>query len=101
MRPLDPLLPGRLPDEPPAALARGGLVLALAPGDPERALFDAIAASLAAPPLSLACSVLEVAPGGPRPGSGVVFDLARVADRGRRLAWLASSVERFVLDGGR
>ncbi|MFN0241687.1 MAG: hypothetical protein ACKVWV_02245 [Planctomycetota bacterium] len=86
--------PTRLPDVPPAQLARGNLWLRCA--SEQREVCAAIARSLEQGPLALKTEL--VAPDGePKSQSGISFDLTNADERARKTAWLVSSVERLAL----
>lgn len=86
----------RIPRELPGQLAKGKLWLVAPPNDPDRALLDAIARCLSQKALGFECRVVES--GAPAPDwSGIRFDLSDTSERERKLAWLAASVETFLL----
>jgi len=88
--------PTSLPDELPAQIASGTLWLEIDPKDPDRKLVEAVADSLAKGPLAL--RTLVRAPHSTADGwTGVAIDLTNAEERGRKLAWLASAVERKAL----
>jgi len=98
-RPRDTSWPSGAAARVPEALRRGGLRLELPADDPERELFEAIAANLSG---LLAIPVRVV---GPQPGetsawSGTRMRLGSGAERQAKLAWLVTSIEGFLVGGG-
>jgi hypothetical protein len=85
---------GTIPAVLPAQIAQGGLWL-VARDDAGRPLLDAAAQAVSVA-LGIPCKVR--APGAPPGWSGTAVDLEWPQDRPQKLAWLASAVERFVLN---
>lgn len=80
----------------PAALVEGGLVFEVPDGDPDRAALEEIAAVVGE---LLGVEARLRAPGAPRGDtSGTVFRLPAGRERVERLRFLASAIERFLLD---
>jgi len=91
--------PTALPERIPSGIETGTLWLVAAPGDPDRALLEAVAASLEHGPLRLRARLCDpVAADRHGGGIGIAVDLTPSEGRDRKLAWLASSVERTALD---
>jgi hypothetical protein len=88
------------PDLVPAQLLNGSVLLLAGPSPEERALADAVAAFLTEGPLGIQARRADSRTAAPEP-FGVAIDLTNGADRARKLAWLAGTVERRVLERGR
>lgn len=92
----------QLPTQLSAQLRVGTLWITVEELAAEQARAREVAASLQAGPLKLAARVLG---SGEAPGenewTGVRFDLRDATERDRKLAWLASSVERFAFGAAR
>jgi hypothetical protein len=79
----------------PQSLVQGGLFLSLPANDPQR---DAVAEITPVLAKLLGVRVGLTEPGGSLPGwTGTVLHLGSPAERGKRLTWLASSIESFLL----
>ena len=94
--PRAPAWPTRPPETVPAQIEHGGVRIAAGRDDPDLALLEAVAASLAQGPLRLDASLRE-----PSEGSGTLagiqIDLSDPAERPAKLAWIAAAVERRAL----
>lgn len=89
--------PTTLPERLPAQIASGVLWLEIAADDPDRGQVDAFARSLEKGPLAVRAEVRAPRRAESDGWTGVVVDLSRAGERTRKLAWLASSVERRSL----
>jgi hypothetical protein len=98
--PRKPDWPTKEPDLVPAQLENGSILFLSGPTAEQRALADAVAAFLRDGPLKIEARRAESRAAAPEP-FGVAIDLTIDADRARKLAWLAGSVERRVLDRDR
>ena len=98
--PRKPDWPTKEPDLVPAQLENGSILLLAGPSAEERALADAVAAFLREGPLRIQARRADSRAAAPEP-FGVAIDLTSDADRARKLAWLAGTVERRVLEGAR
>ncbi|HIF40714.1 MAG TPA: hypothetical protein EYQ74_06415 [Planctomycetes bacterium] len=79
----------------PQSLVQGGLFLSLPADDPQR---DAVGQITPVLEKLLGVHVGLTQPGTPLPGwTGTVLHLGSAADRGKRLTWLASAIEAFLL----
>jgi hypothetical protein len=99
--PRRPRWPTRVPARLPAQLEAGCLWLEIGDGDPDRGRFEKIAQCLAGSPLELCCALRSpfAAAGADSRSTWteVRADFTDPGVRAQKLAWLCSSVERFVL----
>ncbi len=98
--PRKPDWPTKEPDLVPAQLENGSILLLSGTAPEERALADAVAAFLRDGPLGIQARRAESRAAAPEP-FGVAIDLTNDADRARKLAWLAGTVERRALERAR